>query len=387
VAAIGALVVAIVSARLLGPGGRGEVVLVLTVCILCMKLVDLGVNTSGRIKILRGDGTRVEDFLGLSLVLTVVQAVVVGAVLLLPRVTGGGLSPGTIAVGTFLGTTMFLTHMLVDACFAVRRTLQAAIRDVVTGVVPLILLLVVVLVTDLSVRSVLGMLALGHVAGAVHLWMVVRRYARRPRFEVSTWVPMLRSGLPVLGGSFSEAVAYRSDRLVVGVVATATALGVYSVAATTVEMTRLLLVPATQILANRIASGQVPLPAIRGLVVRLLLLYWGLVAVVGLAGGSVVLPLIGSEFGGIHTPLAILAVGEALFGLYLIGIAVLTGLGRFRRVVLPASLGSVLIVFGGPIVVPEWGIVGASWLRVAGFGAMGVLAAGTAVRSFRHPAR
>ncbi len=372
--AAGALVVAVVSARVLGPAGRGEIVLVVTISILCMGLVDLGTNTSARIRILQGDGTRIEDYLGLSLVLTVVQALMTAGVMLLPKLSGGGLSLETVVVGIALSSAMFLAHMLVDACFAVRLTLHAAARDALAGGIPLVLVLAAAAVGDLSVEGVLWLLTAGYLVGAARLWLVVRRVAGRPVFHVDRWRPLIRSGLPVLGGSFSEAIAYRSDRLVVGVATTAAALGIYSVAATAVELPRLLMIPATQILSNRIASGEVDRVSIKGVCSRLVLAYCVVLGVVGLAGGSLILPLVGDGFDGIHTPLLVMAVGEVFFGVYLIAVAVLMGMARFRRLVLPGVLGALTVVAGGGLVVPEFGIIGAAWVRLAGFGVMAVAA-------------
>jgi O-antigen/teichoic acid export membrane protein len=62
------------------------------------------------------------------------------------------------------------------------------------------------------------------------------------------------------------------------------------------------------------------------------------------------------------------------FGVYLIAVAVLMGMARFRRLVLPGVLGALTVVAGGGLVVPEFGIIGAAWVRLAGFGVMAVAA-------------
>ena len=368
VSAASALVVAIASARTLGPAGRGEVVLVVTICILAMGLVDLGVNTSARIRILRNVGSSIEDFLGISVVLTVVQAVVVGGVLLAPRITGGGLQADTIAVGVVLGAAMFFAHMLVDACFAVRASRQVIARDLIAGGLPMVVVGVAAGLGRLSVEGVLGVMALGYVGGACWLWVVVRRRAGSPRFRTREWIPMVRAGLPVLGGTFTEAVAYRADRLIMGVVTTASALGVYSVAATAVELPRLLLIPATQILSNRVATGQVGDGRV------FVAGYWLLLTVIAVTGGPVILAVVGDGFEGIESPLRILSLSEALFGVYLVAIAVLTGRGAFRKLLAPGIAGAAIVVVGGSLLVSGTGMVGTAWIRVVAFGAMAISA-------------
>lgn len=383
VTSFGSLVVAIVSARLLGPGGRGEVVLVLTVCILCMRFVNLGANTSGRIGILRGAPPGIDAYLGMSWVLTAVQVVVVATVLLLSRISGGGLSTGTIVVGVVLGGCMFSGHMLVDACHAVRRSLDVAVRAVVIGVVPLVLVLVAPLVVDLSVELVLGILAVGHLCGIIHLALVVGPRSGRPRYGIGDWWPFVRRGFPLLSGSFSEAVAYRADRLLIGVLLTASALGVYSVAATAVELPRLLATPASAVLANRIASGQVAAGSIRRASLQILGAYLAALLLVGFFGATLVVAVLGEQFAGIRSPLAVLVIGEAAFGAYLVGVGVLTGLERYRSVAVPSLVGSFVLVAGGFWAIQQWGLQGAAWARVVAFGVMALGAWSAAARAIR----
>ena len=61
----GGILVALATARHLGPQGRGEIVFVVTVSMLASELVSLGTNVSGRIRILRSDSVRIDDYLGL----------------------------------------------------------------------------------------------------------------------------------------------------------------------------------------------------------------------------------------------------------------------------------------------------------------------------------
>jgi len=380
------LLVAAVSARQLGPSGRGEIVLVLTVAMLGSEFVSLGANVSGRIQILRRSGVEIEDYLGLATVLSAVQAILVGATLAVVGTTAMDLSWRTIMLGTALGVAMFVAHMLVDAAFALRRTLETGLRDLLIGVAPVVPVLVLVATERLTVSSVVGLTALGYVVGGGYLGAVVARRVGRVRFAPAAWRVLIRNGVPVLGSSFGQTLAFRADRLVIGLMATSATLGVFSVAATTAELPRLLLLPATQILANRIAGGEIPVGSLVKLIVRLGLGYGLVMVVIGLVGAQVVLPAVGDGFSGVREVIPVLAFGEVLIGLYFLSIAVLTGLARFRRLPLPALLGSAILLLGDVLVVSEHGSLGAAWVRVVGFGVMAVVAMGSMATVLRRSA-
>ncbi len=368
------LVVAVLSARHLGPSGRGEIVFVMTVAMLGSEFVSLGANVSGRIQILRRSGVLVEDYLGLSIVLAGAQALLTAGVLVVVGNWTVDLPWTLCALGTALAVAMFLAHMLVDAAFALRRTLETGLRDLLIGLVPILPVAVLTAAGDLTVEAVVGLTAVGYLVGGTYLWIVVRRRTGRVRFIPGTWGAIVRSGVPILGSTFGQTLAFRADRLVIGLVATTATLGLFSVAATTAELPRLLLLPVTQILANRIAGGDVPVASLRRLVVRLGLGYGLLMVVVGVLGARVVLPLVGDGFDEVRDVIPVLAIGEGLVGVYFLSVSVLTGLARFRRLPLPALVGSVVLLLGDGLVVSRHGSLGAAWVRVAGFGVMAVVA-------------
>ena len=378
-----ALVVAAISARQLGPGGRGEIVFVVTVAMLCSELVSLGANVSGRIHILRRSDVLIEDYLGLATVLVGVQALLVTLILVTVGPARFGLDPTTCLLGVVLGVAMFFAHMMVDAAFAVRRTLETGIRDMIIGVLPMFLVVMVAVRGQLSVSLVIGLTALGYVAGGAYLWRVVRRRTDRARFVPSRWLLILRSGIPVLAGSLGQTVAFRADRLMVGLMSTTAALGVYSMAATTAELPRILLIPVTQILANRIAIGDITIHALSSILRRLVLAYGVLMVGVAVVGAAVITPIVGPGFEAVRDSIAVLALSEGLLGLFFVSSSVLTGLGRFRRLPAPSLCGAAVIVVADMVVVPRFGGSGAAWVRVAGFGSMALVAGVLALACLR----
>jgi O-antigen/teichoic acid export membrane protein len=378
-----ALVVAAISARQLGPGGRGEIVFVVTVAILCSEFVSLGANVTGRIHILRRSDVLIEDYLGLTTVLLGLQALLVTLILMTIGPTQFGLDRTTCLLGVVLGVVMFFAHMMVDAAFAIRRTLETGIRDMIIGVLPMFLVGLVVLRGQLSVSLVIGFTAMGYAVGGAYLWRVVRRRTDRIRFVPSRWSPLLRSGIPVLAGSLGQTVAFRADRLLVGLLSTSAALGVYSIAATAAELPRILLIPITQIIANRVAIGDITVRSVLSLVRRLALVYGVLMVGVGVVGAAIITPIVGPGFEAVSDSIVVLAFSEGLLGLFFVSASVLTGLGLFRRLPAPSLCGAVVIVVADIIVVPRFGGSGAAWVRVAGFGLMALVAGTLALVSVR----
>jgi O-antigen/teichoic acid export membrane protein len=370
-----ALLVAIASARQLGPVGRGEIVFVITVGILVSELVSLGTNVSGRVQILRNAGVLIEDFLGLAIVLVAAQTALVAGVLATVGSRWFELDATVCAAGVGTGAAMFFAHMMLDASFAVRRTLETGVRDLLIGILPVVGVLIAVSAGRLSVSIVIVVTALGYISGGCYLWGVVRRETGPIRFTPSRWGPILRSGMPVLVGSFGQVVALRADRLILGLLSTSAALGIYSVAATAAELPRIVLIPASQVLANRIATGDVSTRDLRSLLTRLMAAYGILMVVVAVVVPSILIPLLGGGFAGARDLVAVLALSEWLLAVFLLSVAVLTGLGQFRLLPIPAIVGMSAIVSADMFVVPRFGGAGAAWVRVAGFGSMAMLAA------------
>ena len=377
------LLIAIVSARALGPAGRGEIVFVLTVSMLGSEFVSLGANVSGRIQILRRSGVRLEDYLGLVVVLVGLQAVLMALVL---GLVGGlviGLTPLAWGLGVLLGIAMFAANMLVDAAFSVRRTLETGIRDLLIGVAPLLPVVLLASLGRLTVEGVIGLTAAGYLVGVGYLTAVVSWHVQRVRFSRRSWETIIRDGLPVLGGNFGQTLAFRADRLAIGLLATSATLGVFSVSATTAELPRLLLLPVTQILANRVAEGRIPVSGIRRIMVRIWVGYAMVLLLVALVGAPLVMAVVGDAFAEARDTIAVLALSEALLGAYFLSVAVLTGLAKFRSLPAPALTGAAVLLVGDLVVVASHGSLGAAWVRVAGFGTMALVGLLTAIGKVR----
>ena len=385
VGAVCALAVAVASARQLGPSARGEIVLVVTMAMIASEVMVLGTDVTGRIQILRRRGIGTEDLLGLTVTLTLFQGVVVGILLILTQELIGTIRPSLVPLGVLLGVSMFQGHMLTHLCFAVRRSLAVSLRDTMVGLVPFVPVFVLTASHRLSVEAVVGLVALGYVVGDVYLWIVVSRYSGPIRFSPRTWVQLLRSSFPVFFSTVAQTAAFRSDRMLLALAVGTTGLGIYSVAATAAEVPRLLLIPVTQVLANRIATGEIEQPQYLSLTRRVVGLYGLLLIGVAVVVPRLIVPVAGAGFSEAESPVVVLAIAEFLLGVHLAMAAVLTGLAHFRRLPVATSVGGLILIVGGLTVVPGGGIMEVAWLRVAAFGVMAAVSSSFVLRHLGHP--
>ena len=377
----GGILVALATARHLGPQGRGEIVFVVTVAMLASELVSLGTNVSGRIRILRSDSVRIDDYLGLSLVLLVPQCVLMAVVLQMVGVEHVGLGPGSVAWGVLLGVTMLFALMMLDAAFAIRRTLATTWRDLAIGGVPMAGVAILAILGRLDPAGTIALTALGYAFGGAYLYRVVVGVAGRPRIVPVRWRTIIRSGILVLGGTFGQTIAFRADRMILGVAVSTGALGLYSVAATAVELPRVLLVSFLQVLSNRLATGELRSSDLARVVIRVGIAHVVLLTAIGLYGAPVVTAAVGRGFQPIADLVGVMALGEGFLAVYFVGIAIATGLGRFDLLPAPAMSGAVVMVVLDLLIIPHGQSSGAAWVRSAAFGVMAVVGCVQAARA------
>ena len=179
-------------------------------------------------------------------------------------------------------------------------------------------------------------------------------------------------------------MAFRSDRLLVGIFLSSSALGIYSVAATAAEMPRILLIPASKLVSNRIAAGEVGPDRILRLVARILVPYWLLLIVIIVIAPNLILQAVGKGYTGLRSPLMVMAVAEAILGIYLMAIAVLIGLKRYTRPQLSAGSGALVLITATIVFAPTLGLIGMSVIRLTAFSAMAIVALSLLTQEFQR---
>lgn len=378
VSAAATALVAIVSARQLGPSGRGILVLLITVASLSLLVCSLGINVSGRIHLV-GQAKLADssDYLGLSIVLVSLQCVVtvlVGVNLL--RLVHVRLSLPEVVLFSLLGGLLLAQHLTTEAIYAYGHARVAAAVDAAGSIVQLG---AVVVLAQGSVTTVDLYLVALLVGGGfqVALAMATLRglgVSIRPRYRRAPWVLLVRRGLPGIATAIAQVLTFRMDRYLVGVFLTPGAVGVYSVAATAPELLRLPLVALGQPIFFRLASGSAELRDFRRIRLICLLATASLAATLAVLAPFLVRTIFGSEFAGAVTPMRILLLAEAGIALYSVDGPSLVGVDRVRDASLAAVAALVVVAIGDLILIPAFGLAGAAWASVVAYSVMGFVA-------------
>lgn len=375
----GVTAVALLTARQLGPSGRGTLVLLLTLASFTLLLCSLGVNTSGRIYLV-GPRRAVElsDYLGLSISLAALQMVFCTALsLLLLPVVDVQLTWSERGVLAMFAGTLLYAYLLNGALNAHGSTVAATAVEAGGAVAQLV---IVLLLMRLGVETVTPYL-LGMTAGnVVQIHLATARLGRlalpmRPRYRPERWRMLVRTGLPGIAMDTAQVLTFRLDRYLIGIFMTPAAVGVYSVAATAPELLRLPTLALSQPIFHRLASGKAKIADFQ----RTLLLCLGvtglLSALTFILAPSIVHLAFGPEYAGAVTPLRVLLLAE--FGMtvyYLDASSLAGGLARVGDAASAAVVGLVVATLAGLVAIPAHGILGAAWVSVVAYSLTGLVA-------------
>lgn len=378
VSAVATALVAIVSARQLGPSGRGVLVLLITVAGLSLLVCSLGINVSGRIHLVgQGKGADSGDYLGLSALLVSVQGMVtVFAGIALLGVVEVRLSAHDLVLFGLLGGCLLAQHLTTEAIYAYGHARVAAAVDAAGSIVQLGAVVILAQVSVTTVRSFVVALLVGGSFQVALALVTLRRVgvSIRPRYRRAPWILLIRRGLPGIATALAQVLTFRMDRYLVGVFLTPAAVGVYSVAATAPELLRLPLVALGQPIFFRLASGSAELRDFRRIRLICLIATALLAAVLAILAPFLVRTIFGSEFAGAVTPMRILLLAEGGIALYSVDGPSLVGVNRVRDASLAAVAALLVVVIGDLILIPAFGMVGAAWASVVAYTVMGAVA-------------
>ncbi|WP_329108987.1 oligosaccharide flippase family protein [Micromonospora sp. NBC_01699] len=172
-------------------------------------------------------------------------------------------------------------------------------------------------------------------------------------------VDLLRHGCRALGLTMGLALALRADRYVLGAVAGAATVGIYSVAATLSEGPRLVPAALGQIVNREVSLGgglsQVARARRSALISSALM---GLVVAVG--GWFLVVPVFGDAFADARPLLLVLLVAEIAFAPFAVASRALLGGGWMTTAGLLGAGGSVAALILFALAIPLWGGYGAA---------------------------
>lgn len=363
-AAMGA--VAILTARHLGPEGRGFLVVVVTLCSFCTLVFALGTNLS--LRVLLADPRRsvaLNDALSLALVLILGQAIVSAAAgALVLKWTGITWRPfDALLVGGY-GAVLLASVLSREALVALGRP-QRAVAAEANGALGLAVVVVLLIATGkTSPRAYLILLALAALAQAILACVALGRESGplRLTFRPRRWRRLVAAGLPGVGLSVGQAVALKSDRLLLGILLSPAVVGVYSVAATLTELFWIVPVALAHVLVRPVAAQEMTyngVAAARNTALAAVAVA-GIIAAV--AAPAVVRLLVGDPYAAAVTPLRILLLGAVIVTSYHVDVTALAATGAIPDAGVTAMTGAVVAVCAGLLVIPRHGPVGAAWV-------------------------
>ena len=371
--------ITVVTARGLGPDGRGAFVLLTTVAMVTYLASTFGVNTAARVHLVAQPRlVELTDYLGLSAALVAGQTVgcaLLGAVLM-PLVGIDLAVRNTILLG-LLGGTLLAQYMLFDALNAYGRTARASALDAAGSTAQFVLVLGLAQIDVKDVGAYIAALSLGNLLQIALELLSLRsmQVGLRPRYRRREWRLLLRSGLPGTALSLAQMLTFRLDRYLVGIFLTPAAVGVYSVAAAIPELLRTPSFALSYSFFYRIASG-----AAEPEDFRTLRRWFVVLSVVSSAATFALAPFIvriafGDSYLDAVGPLRVLLLAEAGVTIFYLDAFSLAALNRIAQAAAAAATGLAVVALGDVLLVPPFGIAGAAWASALGFSTMGFAAA------------
>ncbi|WP_161849093.1 O-antigen polysaccharide polymerase Wzy [Frankia sp. ACN1ag] len=375
--AVASLGQAVVTARMLPLGGRGALVVLLTVSALGSLVGGLGTNVAFRHYFGRGDPrVSLGDYLGLSLAATPSATVLITAASLqVIHLSGGArVDAGLVLAIAVLAAANLLAVQVLDALNAAGLIVLAAELVAATGLAQLGLLLAGPRHPSLS--HILVILALCWAAQAVTgvAALARRGLSVRPQADPRAWRLLVVKGVPALGLNVGATMAFRFDRLLVAAFGGAAAAAVYSIAAATCEALRLLPGSVGQVVFHRTARGVLSRAALRAVTRSLLAILLVAAAALALAAPWLVRTLFGPGYAAAITPMRLLLVAELLLAPFLVECRALTGLGRTGAAGGAGLLGLAVSLATYPVLVPWRGPAGAAIGSMLAYALMTALA-------------
>ncbi len=371
---IGSLVALVVTARELGASGRGELVLVVTLTALTTLVCSLGLPVAGRLLLIdENEPVPLADHLGLSVLLSAIQGVVAPAIaaIFLP-LTDVNLEPATfLFIGVFAALNSFL-YLGVATLVALGRAPAAAGWDAVGFSAQAVACVALVLFSDPGTTAFIAALGFSLAIPIVGLLVYLERSGHPVRFAISvpSWRRLVSTGWPSLGVVLSEAAAFRVDRLVLGVLATPSAVGVYSVGATAAEIIRFVPASVNALVFYEVVSRRLAARDLRRIRLATLGAMLAIGPVAALIAPTVIENTLGSSFVGAVDAFRILLLAEFGMALYLFDSTILMSSRQVRLAALAALIGLVVVVVTDLALIPTFTIAGAAWASVISYWAM-----------------
>lgn len=371
-------VIAVITARSLGPEGRGALAIVIALVSITALFSSMGLNASGRFHLVAPNHlVSLGSYMGVACALVTLEVFVSGgiAVIALPA-AGLDVTHNRAVVVALYGGTFLAGLLCRDTCNAYGYTFRAAAGNALGSAIALLSISSLSLTHVQNVDYYVLALAGGSLVEVVaHLHKLhAQGKSFRPRIERGEWITLIRRGWPSLGLTAGQSLTFRADRYILGAFAGPAVVGVYSVAATLSEMLRLIPSALGQVAFFRAASATASHRALDRARVLLLVIMAPALVVLAWLGPWLIDLLFGSEFSGAALALRILLIGELAIMSFQIDSRVITGLGSARAAGLAGMIGLATVLIADFALIPSYEMTGAAIASVVAYIAMGVAA-------------
>jgi O-antigen/teichoic acid export membrane protein len=372
-------VFAIVTARLLGPTDRGIVVVFVTLSSMLMVVGSFGANTFARVNLVSDSHPlALSDYFGLVYVLSALQVVLslgFGAVVL--HATHSYVDLAVLGMLMVYSVLNLITYLLRDGLYAFGHNVSASKADPIAAAAQVALAVGLWLCIGLTLHRAFLAVTIGQTLAVSYLVIQYRRHdlRARPTFKHAALVGQIRGGAPALITNLGQSFIFRLDRMILGLLATTAAVGIYSVSATLTEAVLLIPISISQVVFHLIASAKTNLRAVQRLRLANLLLCIVVAALLAITCPWLVRLLFGDAYMDSVQPLRILLVGAVAMGSYLLDVACVNAAGHFVIASELTIIGLTIVTAMDVALIPSFGMTGAAIASAVGYVVMAVMAA------------
>lgn len=368
-------VTGIITARSLGPEGRGTLAVVLTLAGVCVLVGALGSNVAVRAHLPKKRGVFESDYVRLSVYLAVLVGVVLWfSYVLVSSFVKDGLAEPYVAAGFMAyGLVYFVSNQLLDLMNAHGRIERSA-RYNAYGSFSCAVLVLALWSFGLDLIAVIYAYVLSALMRASLTMRTVRpSITQSPPHSRAGVSVLLRDGIGLLGLNVGQYIAYSAGILFLGILNTERQVGLYAVAATLAALLRIPASAVGQLLFHQAAVGNVTRRRLGRDLFKVVILVGGL----GILGWIAAEPVFVFAFGSAYTdavgPFKALLIAELALVPFLILGRVLAGEQRIRVASTSGIVGAVGIVGACIFLVPTYGALGAAYASVLGYSAMSII--------------
>jgi len=362
----------LVTARHLGPVGRGEIAIAFTLAWATTNVADLGTSISGRLNLQMPDSNvTAHDVWSLTAALVPLQAFLAASVVASLSYTSLHLSLGFGVAVVALSVATMLFNSMVNLVYGLRRYRDVLVTEALLAAFQILLLAVLLWARLLTTTSAVLAMSVGPTLAAARLVQISGAMRHSGPFSTtSTWRTLIHDGLSPMVGSISLFLALRLDRIVLAVIVGTRSLGLFTVALAVPETLRVLPKAVGQVVADRGRSGIDSVATARRHT-RLFVVGHGVVLALAAVAGWTLLPvLFGEGFTDARDVLIVLTAAEAVLAIHLMDQALLMAFGRPKGLGLPQVVGAIITMALVVVMIPAWGVQGAAWASLLGYTAL-----------------